>query len=303
MSSAARQRRRAELAIAAVSFIWGATFVVVKSALADASTLVFLALRFALAALLLFALFRLRPGSLDGFLRQWRGGLVCGFFLFAGYGLQTTGLITTAASKSAFLTGLFVVLVPLFSSVLKRRVPRPVEFAGAFLAVCGTALLTLDPAAGFRLSPGDLLTIGCAVAFSAHILAVERFSSAQGHQSLTLWQVLSVSALSAAGCWWIEPPRLVATPRLAGALLATALLATAVSFALYTWAQARTTATRASLIFALEPVFASLTAWFWSRETWTFRTLAGATLILGAIVLVELKPSILQTHPEKQMDA
>ncbi len=303
MNASLWQRIRAELAIVTVAFIWGATFVVVKSALADSSTLVFLALRFTLAAVLLFALFRLRQGALDGFSRQWRGGLLCGFFLFIGYGLQTAGLMTTAASKSAFLTGLFVVLVPLLSSALRRRAPRPLELAGALLAIGGTALLTLDKTAGFKLSTGDMLTIGCAFAFSAHMLAVERFSSLQSHQALTLWQVLSVGALSAAGCWWIEPPRLTATPRLAFALLVTALLATALSFSLYTWAQARTSATRASLIFALEPVFAALTAWFWSRESWTLRSLSGAALILGAIVLVEMKPSIIQTHPQKQMDA
>lgn len=299
MNAAVWQRTRAELAIVTVAFIWGATFVVVKSALADASTLVFLALRFTLAAVVLFALFRLRRGALEGFSGQWRGGLLCGVFLFIGYGLQTAGLMTTAASKSAFLTGLFVVLVPLLSSALKRRAPSPAELAGALLAVGGTALLTLEQAAGFRLSVGDLLTIGCAFAFSAHMLAVERFSSAQSHQALTLWQILLVGALSAAGCWWIEPPRLTATPRLAFALLVTALLATALSFSLYTWAQARTSATRASLIFALEPVFAALTAWLWSRESWTLRSLSGAALILAAIVLVEMKPSILQTHPQK----
>lgn len=303
MSSPGWHRWRAELAIAAVSFIWGATFVVVKSALADASTLVFLALRFALATILLLAMFRFRSGSLDGFASFWRGGFLCGFFLFVGYALQTAGLRTTAASKSAFLTGLFVVLVPLLSSAIKRRAPRPIECAGAILAVGGTALLTLEPSAGFRLLPGDLLTIGCAFAFSAHMLAVERFSSTRGHQSLTLWQVLSVGAFSAAGCWWIEPPRLAVTARLVSALLITALLATAVSFALYTWAQTRTTASRASLIFALEPVFAALTAWFWSGEAWSFRTLAGGALIFGAILLVEMKPSLPQTHPQKQMDA
>lgn len=297
------QRARAELAIGSVSFIWGATFVVVKSALSDASTLVFLALRFALGALLLLTLFLLRPGSLSGFFRQWRGGLLCGFFLFIGYGLQTAGLQTTSASKSAFLTGLFVVLVPLMSSVLKRRAPRLIEAMGALLAMGGTALMTIEPAAGFHLSTGDSLTIGCAIAFSAHMLSVERFSTPHGHESLTLWQVACVSGFSAAGCWWIEPPRLVATPRLALALLITALLATAVSFALYTWAQARTTASRASLLFAMEPVFAALTAWFWSREGWSIRTFSGGALILGAILLVELKPSIRQTHPQKQMNA
>jgi len=80
------------------------------------------------------------------------------------------------------------------------------------------------------------------------MLAVERFSSERNHQSLALWQVLSVGVFSASGCLWIEPPRLVATSRLGLALLVTALLATAVSFVLYTWAQTHTTATRAALI-------------------------------------------------------
>jgi drug/metabolite transporter (DMT)-like permease len=299
MSALVWQRGRAELAIATVSFIWGATFVIVKAALVDASTLVFLALRFALASILLFAISRLQRGSLDGFFQYWRGGLLCGFFLFAGYALQTAGLRTTAASKSAFLTGLFVILVPIVSSILKRRAPRLIECGGALLAVGGTAVITLDPAAGFRLSSGDLLTIGCAFAFSAHMVAVERFSSARCHQSLTLWQVLSVGVFSAAGCWWVEPPRLALTTRLVVALVVTALLATAVSFALYNWAQTRTTASRASLIFALEPVFAALTAWLWSSEAWSPRTLAGGALILAAILLVEMKPSLLQTHPQK----
>jgi drug/metabolite transporter (DMT)-like permease len=297
------QRWRAELAIATVSFIWGATFVVVKSALVDASTLVFLALRFALATVLLLGMFRLRSGSLDGFFRHWRGGLLCGSFLFLGYALQTAGLRTTAASKSAFLTGLYVVLVPMLSSILKRRVPQLIECAGALLAVGGTAVLSLDPASGFRLSTGDLLTIGCAFAFSGHMVAVERFTSPRSHQSLALWQVLCVGVFSAAGCWWIEPPRLVLTPRLISALVVTALLATAVSFALYTWAQTRTTASRASLIFALEPVWASLVAWLWTGEVWSSRTLVGGALIFGAILLVEMKPSFPQTHPQKQMNA
>lgn len=303
MSPPGLQRWRAELAIATVSFIWGATFVVVKSALVDASTLVFLALRFALATVFLLGMFRLRSGSLDGFFRHWRGGLLCGSFLFTGYALQTAGLRTTAASKSAFLTGLYVVLVPMLSSILKRRAPQLMECAGALLAVGGTAVLSLDPASGFRLSTGDLLTIGCAFAFSGHMVAVERFTSPRSHQSLALWQVLCVGVFSAAGCWWIEPPRLVVTTRLISALVVTALLATAVSFALYTWAQTRTTASRASLIFALEPVWASLVAWFWSGEVWSSRTLAGGTLILGAILLVEMKPSFPQTHPQKQMNA
>ena len=296
--SASSQRLGADLILVFVSFLWGVTFVVVKSALTDASSLVFLALRFSLASLLLLLLFRFRPGSLSGFLSHWRSGMLCGCFLFLGYALQTAGLLTTAASKSAFLTGLFIVLVPIMSALLHRRAPGWIEWTGAVLAIGGTALLTIEPSSGFRLSFGDLLTIGCAFAFSAHMVAVARFSTARCHEALTLWQILTVAMLSVASCWWIESPRLVWTPRLSFALIATAVFATAVSFALYTWAQARTSATRASLIFALEPVFAALTAWIWSGERWGVRTLSGAALILTAILFVELKPSFGQVHPQ-----
>lgn len=304
MTGAATSRRLgADLILVFVSFLWGVTFVVVKSALADASALVFLALRFSLATLLLAGLFRFRPGSLNGFRAEWRGGAICGCFLFLGYALQTVGLLTTSASKSAFLTGLFIVLVPILASVLRRRAPGWIEWTGAALAIGGTALLTNAVSTGFRLSPGDLLTIGCAFAFSAHIVAVAHFSTARNHEALTLWQILSVAVLSAAGCGWIEPPRLVWTPRLGIALVVTAVFATAVCFALYTWAQARTSATHAALIFALEPVFAALTAWIWSGEQWTARSLTGAALILAAIIFVELKPSFGQTHPQSQAGA
>jgi drug/metabolite transporter (DMT)-like permease len=297
-SGGSSQRLGADLVLVFVAFLWGVTFVVVKSALADASSLVFLALRFSIAALLLLLLFRFRPGSLSGFRAQWRGGMLCGCFLFLGYALQTAGLLSTAASKSAFLTGLFIVIVPILSAVVQRRAPGWIEWTGAALAIGGTALLTLEPSAGFRLSLGDLLTIGCAFAFSAHMLTVSRFSTSRDHEALTLWQILMVAVLSAASCWWVEPPRLAWTPRLGFALLVTAVFATAVSFALYTWAQARTSATHAALIFALEPVFAALTAWIWSGERWSIRTLAGAALILTAILWVELKPSYGQAHPQ-----
>lgn len=304
MTGVATSRRLgADLILVFVSFLWGVTFVVVKSALADASALVFLAARFSIATLLLAGLFRFRPGSLNGFRAEWRGGAICGCFLFLGYALQTVGLLTTSASKSAFLTGLFIVFVPILSSGLHRRAPGWIEWTGAALAIGGTALLTMEPSTGFRLSLGDLLTIGCACAFSAHIVAVAHFSTARNHEALTLWQILSVAALAAAGCRWIEAPRLVWTPRLWLALLVTAVFATAVCFALYTWAQARTSATHASLIFALEPVFAALTAWIWSGESWSARKLMGAGLILAAIIFVELKPSLGQTHPQSQAGA
>lgn len=284
-------RLRAELALAAVAFLWGATFVIVKGALEDVSTFLFLAMRFSLATFLLA--FWLRSRLFRRGRIAWSGGLLCGLLLFLGYALQTAGLRWTSASNSAFITGLYVVLVPLLGSLVHKARPRTADLAGALLAAAGTALLSGGPPAGWNR--GDLLTAGCAVAFAAHILAVERYSRRMDFERLSLMQIIAVAALSwaAAGA---EPARVVWSGRLWFALATTSLFATALSFVLYTWAQGQTTATRAALIFALEPVFAGLVAWA-AGERWTAASLAGAALILGGIVLVELKPAASAQHP------
>lgn len=287
-------RWRAEMALAGVAFIWGATFVVVKSALADVSTFLFLALRFSLATLLLG--FWLRGRLLRRARVNWTGGAGCGLLLFAGYALQTAGLRWTTASSSAFITGLYVVLVPLFGSLVYRNRPRLAELGAAALATAGTAMMSGGMPS--QWNRGDLLTAGCAAAFAGHILAVERYSRRMDFEQLSLMQIAVVAVLSWAAAAVLEPPRIQWTPRLWFALLATSLLATALSFVLYTWAQGHTSAARAALIFALEPVFAGVVAWA-AGERWTAGRLAGAALILAAIVLVELKPAASAQHPEQ----
>ena len=292
--SAAPARLRAELALASVAFIWGATFVIVKGALKDISTFLFLALRFSMATVVLAfwlraRLFRRGPAA-------WAGGALCGVLLFLGYALQTAGLRWTTASNSAFITGLYVVLVPLLASLVYRIRPRAAELGGAALAAAGTALLSGGLPADW--SRGDLLTAGCAVAFAAHILAVERYSRRMDFERLSLMQIAAVALLSWAAAGWFEPARVAWTGRLWTALVLTSVLATALSFVLYTWAQGQTSAARAALIFALEPVFAGLVAWAAAGERWTAASLAGAVLILAAIVMVELKPAAAVRHPE-----
>lgn len=285
---------RAELALAAVAFIWGSTFVIVKGALEDVSTFLFLALRFTLATVLLA--FWLRARLMRRTPAAWGGGALCGGLLFLGYALQTSGLRWTSASNSAFITGLYVVMVPLLASLVYRSRPRAAELGGAALAAAGTALLSGGLPQSW--SRGDLLTAGCAVAFAGHILAVERYSRRMDFERLSLMQIAVVAALAWVAAAWIEPARIVWSARLWTALLTTSVLATAVSFVLYTWAQGQTSAARAALIFALEPVFAGLVAWTAAGERWTAASLGGAALILAAIVLVELKPAAAARHPQ-----
>jgi drug/metabolite transporter (DMT)-like permease len=282
-------RARAELALAGIALIWGGSFVVVKAALSDSSTLTFLAIRFAIASTLLVIVFRPALASHRPSRAGWCGGAFCSVLLFLGFALQTAGLRYTSASNSAFLTGLYIVLVPLFSSALSRRAARALEWAACALALLGTGLMT--GAGSGQLNRGDMLTIAAAVAFSAHIVAVAHWSGRLSYEWLTTIQVAGVAVLSLASFWWMEQPYVHWTPGLAGALLVTAVLATALSFSLYTWAQRHTTATRAALLFALEPVFAGLVAWAVVGERWTAYSLLGASLILASILLAELRPS------------
>ncbi len=289
-------RWRAELALAAVTLIWGATFVLVKQALDDVSTLLFLTLRFSLAGLALLAAFRGRYGGGPRLARGLRGGLLAGTLLFAGYVFQTTGLRHTTPSKSAFITGLYVVLVPILATAVYRKAPLLPEAAGVLLAGAGMALMTLEPDT-LAIGRGDLLTLGCALAYAGHILALGRFSAGGSFEVLSVTQI-GVAALLAGGTfWWAETPYFRLSWTLLAAVAVTGLLATALAFTVQAWAQQHTTATRTALLFALEPVFAWVTSFLVAGEVLSRRAALGAALILGGILLAELKPFARRRHP------
>jgi drug/metabolite transporter (DMT)-like permease len=283
------RRWQAELALASVAMVWGSTFVLVKSALEDISTVFFLTLRFSIAAAALGFLLLLRPGRPALQRGAWTGGIVTGCLLYAGYVLQTLGLRYTAASKSGFITGLYIVLVPLFSAVVYRRAPTVSEWLGVTTAMIGLGLLTLDTAR-FEMALGDLLTLGCAFAFAGHILLLGHYSRRMPSASLAWMQIATCAVFGAATYWWVEPIFVRWSTGVWIALGVTSLLATAFAFLLQTWAQRHTTVTRTAIIFALEPVFAWVTAFLVADEILTAKAMAGAGFILGGILLVELKP-------------
>ena len=278
---------RAEIALALVSLVWGATFVLVKNALADISTVLFLGLRFGLAALILGAVYRARGGRIT---RKGVGaGILVGSLLYSGYLLQTFGLKYTSPATSGFITGLYVPMVPMLSAAIYRRPPGVSEWMGVTLAAIGMSLLTLQ-SAHLRIGIGELLTLGCAFAFAWHMLALAHYSRKLGTDWLAFIQIASCAVIGLSSFALVEPVVLRWTPAVILALGVTSIFATALAFWIQTWGQARTTATRAAVIFALEPVFAWLTSWLLEGEILTGRAVAGATCILVGILLVELKP-------------
>lgn len=282
-------RYRADLALVFICFIWGSTFVVVKGALSHVSPLLFLALRFVIATAVLNLTFR---GAARGIYRTkpiLAGGALAGTFLFLGFVLQTVGLRYTTPSKSAFLTGLSIVMVPIFAAVFERKPPGHSEVFGIALAGIGMALMTLHRDT-LALERGDLLTIGCAAAFAVHILLVGHLAPKLGFQALALAQITMAALLSLGTFSWVEKPSVRWTPGLIAAVVITGLFATALAFAVQAWAQQYTTPTRTALIFAAEPLFAWITSFLVAGETLSGRAAMGAALILAGILTVELKP-------------
>jgi drug/metabolite transporter (DMT)-like permease len=285
-----------ELALALVCLLWGSTFVVVKNALADISTVLFLAIRFSIAAALLAGLYVARGGRFSG-AGGLQAGLLTGGFLYAGYLLQTLGLHHTTPATSGFITGLYIPTVPMLSAVVYRRVPRPAEWIGIALATLGMGLMTLK-SASFNIGKGELLTLWCAIVFAVHILLLSHFSKRMSTDWLSLQQIAVCAAIGLSTFWWVEAVTVRWSGPVVFALVLTSVLATALAFWLMTWAQARTSPTRAALIFALEPVFAWLTSWMVEGEVLTVRAFAGAGCILAGILLVELKPAPRSRHQE-----
>jgi drug/metabolite transporter (DMT)-like permease len=277
-----------DLSLVAIAMIWGATFVLVKRALADVSTLLFLALRFVAATAALALVFRKQLRAAQ-FAPALRGGVFAGVCLFLGYVLQTFGLKYTSASKTGFITGLYIPLVPLFSSLLYRRIPQIAELAGIATAFVGLTLMTVERDV-LSLSRGDLLVAGCAVAYSFHILVLGRFAKSANPGALAMVQIATAAVLSSMTFWWAEPIRIQWSRDLWIALAVTSLLATALAFAVQTWAQRWSSPTRTALIFSTEPVFAWATSFALAGELLSRRATIGAALILAGILMVELKP-------------
>lgn len=288
---------RAHLLLTAVVFVWGATFVLIKNALEDVSPLLFNFIRMALAFVCLALVYRAHWRHLTR--QALGGGAVAGFCLTMGYQFQTAGLRLTTPSKSAFITGLVVVLVPLLTGLPLLRppgahAPRWNAYWGALLAFAGIVLLTTPAHAVFSfdaINRGDILTLGCALGFALHVLALAHALPRVPFTQLALLQIGFCALFMAISGPLLEHPYIRWTPRVIAALLIAAFLATAAAFTVQSWAQQFLPATHTALILALEPVFAWLTSFTVLGERLSLRAGSGALLILGGIAFAEWFPA------------
>jgi drug/metabolite transporter (DMT)-like permease len=302
---------RAYLLMLFVVAVWGSTFVLVKGALADATPGAFNLVRMTLA----FAVMGVAYHRYWRTIRGWQvaAGALVGACLAMGYQFQTTGLARTTPSKSAFITGLMVVMVPLLAMIpgLRppgARSPRWNVFLGAALAFTGIVLLTAPAAIAAsgsnsllgeaaRLLPdmssinlGDVLTLGCALGFAFHCLALSHVSPRIAFQPLALLQVGFCAVFMALSMPLIEHPQITWTPRLAVALCITVVFSSVLAFSIQSWAQSVLPPTHIALLLTLEPVFAWITSYLVMGERLGLRPGCGALLILAGIALTELMP-------------
>ena len=279
------QLKLAPFALLLVSAAWGLAFVVMKPAIERQSVNNFLFTRFSMAVLVMILI---RPQVLkfltkDLLLR----GLAAGFLLGGGYIFQTVGLANTGAAITGFVTGLYVVLTPLFAGLIfKERVSKN-TWLYVFMATVGLALLSLK---GWSIGFGELMVFFSAIAFAAHITALSKWSAGRDVYAMTITQLTMCAAMTGVASafeGYSAPP----DSGVWAVVVFTAVFATAIAFIVQTWSQAHMSATKVAVILTMEVVFAAFFAILFSGERLTVQAALGGILVVTAMYLIVLKES------------
>jgi drug/metabolite transporter (DMT)-like permease len=284
----------AEVGLVGIAAVWGLTFPLVQDAVALVPVFTFLAYRFLSAAVLVAALSRsqLQRLSREGV----KAGLLVGIFLTSGYAFQTFGLERTSSSNAGFITGMMVVLTPIFGAIFLRQRAGRTAWLAALVSAVGLGLLSGLGGDGGNLF-GDSLVFLCACSFALHILATDHAVKGHDVRAILVVQlgVCGGVALIAAGLGGdlIVPSE--ASVWLALAI--TSIVASALGFFVQTYAQQHASPARTALILASEPAFAGFFAYLLKGETLAPLQWLGAGLILASIVAVELVPYLRPARP------
>lgn len=275
--------RLAVVALLLVGLVWGAAFVLMKDAIQEQPYMDFLATRFTVAAIAMFLLrpmvaSKLAPGDLK------YGALAGGVLAFA-YITQTIGLELTTASISGFLTGLYVVLTPLFAwLLLKQKISLKIAI-GAVLAAVGLGVLS-GAATTVEFQVGQIWLIVCAVSYAAHILVLGKFGQGRDSYRFALLQIAFVAIVTwvfALADGYQAPPN----GSVWFAIVFTALLSTVFAFWVQTWAQTIIEPSRVALLITSEVIFTALLAVGVGQEPVTLTMVVGGSIMVAAMLLVE----------------
>ena len=277
----------AQLLLGFVTFLWGSTFLTLQTALCWADPVVIVALRFVLASFIVFCFLKGRINRITRY--EWKAGFIVGCCIFGVYTLQTIGLASIPSSTSAFLTGLYVGFVPLLQWVIYKSVPQPVTIVTIILAFAGMKLFANPFSVNLSGQFGEWITILGALICAAEILSISHFTRGCRPLQLSFTQLVTVAVLALLTLLWHDPVK--PTEWTVGLALCIGALAAIVSFVQFGigWALKHVNAMRATLIYALEPVFAGIIGWL-AGEHFGLSELSGAALIIFAVLLSAWRP-------------
>jgi drug/metabolite transporter (DMT)-like permease len=283
-----RSKTRAELALLFATLIWGGTFPIVKIGMVYVSPVLLVAIRFVVATLVFVVFFgrKIFPIPRAAVIK----GAVLSLFLFLGFVSQNIGLTITTASKSAFITGMMVVFVPLLQYIIERRPPKIGNIVGVAAIAVGLWLLTAPTGAEFNA--GDALTLVCSVLFGIYIVYLDVISREMTSLQLAFLQVAWTAAFSIIVTFGFETPSFHWSVEGIAALVYLTFLATLLTTYIQTRFQKDTTPTRAVVVFSVEPVVASIVAWLLLGESLGTLGIFGGTLIVGGVLISELSDGI-----------
>ena len=270
----------AQIGLLFVTTIWGLTFVLVKEALNDAPPFSFATLRFGLATLLILLI--VNKNILTITKNEIIGGILCGFFLFLGYAFQNFGLMNTTATKSAFITSVSVLIVPLLLVAMDIQKVKMRIWLAVVLATFGLYLLIL-PGGGINI--GDVITFGCAVSFALHIIAQDNYLKKE-IRLLPFFciQLAFVTLISFIHAQIFEPEAIIWSTRLTTAIIITGIFATLIALLTMIWAQKILNPAETAIIFAMEPVAAALFAIVFAGEILGLLGWIGGGMICLAVI-------------------
>ncbi|MBI3590630.1 MAG: DMT family transporter [Candidatus Melainabacteria bacterium] len=274
----------ADLGLLYASAVWGTTFFIVKGVVKHIDPVILCAYRFLLAAIIVSIFLLITKRQLFSNLKE---GFVLGFFLWAIYISQTIGLVFTSAANAAFITGLFVAFIPIFSFVFFRIMPSLIQIIAIFIALIGLWLLT----GGLNsINKGDLITIITAIAYALHVLFGDKFVKNNIDPFvLCFQQFLFVSIFSFITAFFFKLDFAFSTENVFWIIIYLTLFPTVLAFLIQLIAQKITSPIKVSLIFALEPLFGAVFAWTFGKEAFILNSAFGGLLILLAIVISDLE--------------
>ena len=286
-----KHKLRGSIALGAATVIWGSTFIAQSVGMDHIGPMTFLAVRNALAVPFLMLLAFLFDRKKKDYFKLWTNkklwvsGFSCGLALFAAASLQQIGMVYTAAGKSGFLTAMYIVLVPVLGLFFKKKPTINIWFSVA-LAVAGLYLLSC--AGVSKVNIGDLLLLGCALAFAVQIILIDKAGADLDGLRLNCIQSLVVAAI-AGGCMILfESPNLKAICASWLPISYAGILSTGVAYSLQILGQKHLPPAPASLIMSLESVFAVLCGWLILHERLSPWEIMGCILVFAAVILSQI---------------